>query len=78
MADPKDYDKVRDRVRADMARSRELDPSDKNEGKSLSEGYRLLGDKLFEHEGGGVLRAEGIGFSAGEWPEKILGRLEGN
>jgi thiol-disulfide isomerase/thioredoxin len=27
-------------------------------------------------DGEGVLRAEGIGFSAGEWPEKILGRME--
>ena len=44
VADPKNYDKPREQVRADIARIRELDFSNKNESKSLIEGYRLLGD----------------------------------
>lgn len=46
IADPKAFDHVRDRVRADMQKIRELDPSNKDDSKSLIEGYRLLGDTV--------------------------------
>ena len=44
IADPKAFDHLRDQVRADMQKIRKLDPSNKDDSKSLIEGYRLLGD----------------------------------
>ena len=45
IADPKTQDQVREQIRLDMKRIRELDPKNINESKSLIEGYRLLGDE---------------------------------
>jgi len=45
IADPKTRDQLRERVRADIERIRELDPNNIDDSKSLIEGYRLLGDQ---------------------------------
>jgi thiol-disulfide isomerase/thioredoxin len=45
IADSKTHDKLREQIRIDMQRIRELDPKNVNGSKSLIEGYRLLGDE---------------------------------
>ena len=44
IADPKAFEGLRDQVRADMQKIRELDPANKDESKALIAGYRLLSD----------------------------------
>lgn len=44
LANPKDFEQLRARVRKDMGRIRQLDPADTNQSRSLAQGYKLLGD----------------------------------